>query len=259
MWNVINLLRFIVAIVIVDIVIRIWFSSGLNLVFSSTEFNNIITPLATIIAVIIYYSALRNSNHQNKILMSQNLKPYFDKKIDELYNEIEPKIIEVHYSSFEEDPINGGMISDVKKFKFINYTDAIRYCILQLGEDTQYVQTKNEIADGKSINHFVINSLPFHKTLYSLNELVFSNKYSHFVYKVDELLRDIKISKLLEEDKQNYFKNLYNAYFKEYMEFIKYFGVTLQPEFLSVIRLSGNESKHPIVSNIQESEYYKHK
>jgi len=45
------------------------------------------TPIISLIAVIFYAKALQNSTNQNKVLLSQNIKPNFEKEIEFLLKE----------------------------------------------------------------------------------------------------------------------------------------------------------------------------
>jgi len=64
-----------------DLLSGIWYWNRLNLKFDSGEFNNILTPLLTLIATPIYAFALYTTIKQNKIAHRQNLKPFYEKKL----------------------------------------------------------------------------------------------------------------------------------------------------------------------------------
>ncbi len=56
--------------------------------------NYILMPIITLISVFLYFLALRNSQKQNEVFLSQNIKPNFEKEIDALAEEGQKIIIQ---------------------------------------------------------------------------------------------------------------------------------------------------------------------
>lgn len=69
----IALLSILILLILIDLSTGIWYWNKLNLKFNSSEFNNIVTPILTMIATPIYAWALYTTIKQNKIALSQNL------------------------------------------------------------------------------------------------------------------------------------------------------------------------------------------
>jgi len=80
----IALIFILIILISIDLSTGIWYWNKLNLKFDSNEFNNIATPILTMIATPIYALALYTTIRQNKITLSQNLKPFYEKEIDNL-------------------------------------------------------------------------------------------------------------------------------------------------------------------------------
>ena len=92
--NVKWLLVILITLVLVDILTRFFLWKGLNLVFNASNFNNIVTPIATVVAIGVYYNTLRNLIKQTEIIQSQNMKPFFEAKLKNLISKAESVIIE---------------------------------------------------------------------------------------------------------------------------------------------------------------------
>ena len=75
-WTIICLLIAIIFLLLIDILIGTWYRNRLELSFSSSEFNNILTPLSSFFAVVIYSVALFTTIRQNKLINSFKIYEY---------------------------------------------------------------------------------------------------------------------------------------------------------------------------------------
>ena len=80
---IIGLLIVLIILVTIDLTTGIWFWNKKNLMLEPSNFNNILTPIISFCAFIVYSLALITTIRQNKIILSQNIKPFFEKQIDE--------------------------------------------------------------------------------------------------------------------------------------------------------------------------------
>jgi hypothetical protein len=72
-------------IVSVDILIRIWFGKfHQTLSFNPENFNNIVSPFVGMISLLFFGYTVLETIRINKVLMSQNLRPHFEKEIDRI-------------------------------------------------------------------------------------------------------------------------------------------------------------------------------
>ncbi|WP_254086813.1 hypothetical protein [Dawidia cretensis] len=75
----------------VDLLTRFWFWKELHLKFDSSNFNNIVTPIAAILSVWLFsYLAVK----QYRLQLSSNLKQNLDREFDDLYKKMEESIEE---------------------------------------------------------------------------------------------------------------------------------------------------------------------
>jgi ABC-type uncharacterized transport system permease subunit len=76
-----GLLIVLIILVTIDLTTGIWFWNRKNLMFEPSNFNNTLTPIISFCAFIVYTIALFTTIRQNKIILSQNIKPFFEKQI----------------------------------------------------------------------------------------------------------------------------------------------------------------------------------
>jgi hypothetical protein len=98
----------------------------------STIFNNIATPVATIVSIGIYAWTLVILIQQNRIAHSNNLKPYFERRFDFVLNKLNERsikyryytdlfnsfeILDIIYNDLREVAGNGGYLMDLQNYK----------------------------------------------------------------------------------------------------------------------------------------------
>lgn len=79
-----------ILLLLTNIIIYYWNGWSFT-VHGSTLFNNLVTPIATIISIGIYWITLRQLIKQNKINHSNNLKPYFERRISSIIRRLNDK------------------------------------------------------------------------------------------------------------------------------------------------------------------------
>jgi hypothetical protein len=204
-----------IVLILIDIAIRCFFGFNFQLFFESAYFNNIVTPIATCIAVYIYTMALFNSVKQNKILLSQTIKPYFEKEIERLIKESDEIIIR---TVLIKNKIMKDKIINVK-----NYIDLINDICIELSKNEDFKNDFNDFEKGilYKKNHFEERS--YYSEVLFLNQFVSEIGVIPFFYdKIKILIEEINISKLIEEDKILIKNSIKRTFLAEYFSFIKF-------------------------------------
>lgn len=111
----------------IDIFTGIWYWNRNNLIFNPVNFNNILTPILTLLAIIIYGIALFTSIEQNKILHNQNIKPYYLREIKKLKNRAKKTEIN-HLGVFDEEKVH-----------LLNYTKYLMSAITKLTKSNDFI------------------------------------------------------------------------------------------------------------------------
>lgn len=215
------LLLILITLISIDLLTGIWFWNKYNLLFSAENFNNIFTPILTMLATIIYGIALFISIRQNKIILSQSIKPYYEKEIKKLAKRAKKTIIEnkiifpnekinalnyirfINKSVFEDEIIGGNNIKFVGLLKSQEYLD-----------DLSRFRNGEELSWGYIENREYIAQLLFLLNFATINPIFFL--YSD----IKTLIQEINQSKLLQEEKSLLKKRIKSNLLSEYMAFI---------------------------------------
>jgi len=106
-----------VVLLLVDIAVHVWFGNRYHLKFDDATFNNVVTPIVSVITAIAFVYISFNQNklvlRQNKIIISQGLKPYYEQLVKKLIAKF--KKTEFKYSTDDDMKYNG-----------INWTDILQ-------------------------------------------------------------------------------------------------------------------------------------
>ena len=207
---IISLLLIIATLLLIDIITGIWFMNRENLSFDSSIFNNILTPIISLFAVIIYGYALNNSLVQNKILLSNNLKPHYETEIETLIVESKRLTDSKHKDLFEGD------------VTFDNFIDRVMdsIVILTKSDDFHYDHEDFERGIGKKRDYFLNRSYVNHLWFISQYTMGF-HPFSFFYDKVKSLIIEVMESDLIIEDKQLIIKRIYSLFINKYLSFIE--------------------------------------
>ncbi|MFA7446067.1 MAG: hypothetical protein WCY89_08985, partial [Flavobacteriaceae bacterium] len=103
-----------------------------------SKFNNVATPVISFVAVIIYTITLYYSIKQNRIILSQNrtilsqgIKPFYDKEIDNLIEKAK-KIKIIEDNLYRNKEINA-----------LNYVEFIKESLVSLYHNKDFMQEYN--------------------------------------------------------------------------------------------------------------------
>ena len=218
--TIIILLVIAIALLLTDLFTGIWYWNQLNLNFDSANFNNIVTPIFTIIATIIYGFALFltiNQNkivlNQNKIILSQNIKPYYEKEIENLITKATEMKIDGEIS-IENASSN---------INALNYINAIQSSIVNLSQNEEYLEDceKYERNELLTKEHFE-NRNYYGKILFLSRFTLGLNSVTFFYQDIKLLIQEINTANLISEDKIILKKQIKRNLLSQYMAFVDF-------------------------------------
>lgn len=216
-----------IILILIDIVIRCFFGFNFQLPFESTYFNNIVTPLATCIAAYIYALALFNSIKQNKILLSQTIKPYFEKEIDRLIIESDEITIR---TVIIENKIKINKIINVR-----NYIHLIYDICEELSKNEDFENDFNDFKKGIFYKKKHFEERSYYSEVLFLNKLTLGVAVIPSFYdKIKSLIEEINVSNLIEDDKILIKKSIFRIFLADYIRFIEFLD-TKPPFFMPPI------------------------
>jgi hypothetical protein len=197
-------------ILLVDIFMGFWFWHKGILIWDANNFNNIITPIATILGVIVYAVSLWFMYKQNRIIQSQSIKLYYDNRIDKFIDE-QDKVID--YISIAGKSVN---------FSFRNYIKKLSTIYIELEGDSDFEIDSKSTTGIKTID---IEKKPYYAkykgVFYSISAThVFTNLY-HYHLNVYHLGLKILHSKLTNDDKKVLVDRIEEELINDYMHFVK--------------------------------------
>lgn len=231
--NIVKLLLVTLIIIISsDLIVRVWFNKNLDLLFDSVIFNNVVTPLFTIISVIIYSVALFLTISQTKIILSQNIKPFYEKEIEKFINKAEN--IKIESILFEEENVNA-----------LNYITYISKTFIKLIRNKEYIEDVTQFKNGCDLDLEYFTARSYIKEVLFLSDFTMGVSPIHFFYQdLKEFIIEIDDSKLIEEDKKLLKKQIKRTFVAEYLALINLRTITLLPEIPLIF---GNTNSRKIV------------
>lgn len=184
-----------------DIVVRSWFSNGLHLVFDDDNFNNIVTPIATIISIGIYTWTLLVLIKQNKVIHSQNLKPNFQREYDSLIKSL------------------SGKIDNILTYKPIDLPEMFWRFHVDLGNDKHYKDDIrfHHMGNSDKYNFYEIGCS--YKKIASFLQLFAESGIYHYD-PLAEFIKRVKESDLMEDDKEHFLLIIKTEVVNKYIYFI---------------------------------------
>ena len=198
-----------ITLLCIDIFAGIWYWNRNNLIFNSTKFNNIVTPFLTIVSVIIYAWALFTTTKQNKIILSQNIKPFYEREIEKLYKKAKKTKIK-------------GKILEQKEINLINYTKHIRYTFITLKNNKEFQEDYDMSFSDSNFddNHFDERSYIL-ELLFLTQFTSKLNQVNFFYSDLKSFIEEINNSKLIPEDKFLLKKQIERTFLLEYMRLVR--------------------------------------
>lgn len=224
---IIYLLALIALLVSIDILTGIWYWNRFNLAFSSLEFNNILTPITGLIALVIYSYTLRVTIRQNRTITSFTIKDSLIKDLAKLKQIYQNNLIEVDKGKF------------VTTIKFY---DEIQFIFSELQSDEQY----REDVQHKNVKFRIeeIEKKSYYKNYNLITLFILKLSQIHF-YQLQEFISKIIDSELVKEHKKQIIKEIEKEILHDYISFS-------QEVIFSKRFTHDNESAYQILYNRKE-------
>lgn len=200
-------------LVALDLLTGIWYWNRANLAFDSQVFNNLISPLAAIIALPIYSWALYTTIRQNKIILSQNIKPHFEREIDQL-------IVKAK-NTFIEDEI--GQNHTPEELNALNFPKLFMSVFHRLTTNADYKKDLWDYQHGEKFAEIDLRDKTYAPQVFFLMQFRFPLGSLYFFHSdVKTLLMDITQSKLTEDDKDLLKRRVKKDLLEQYLAIISF-------------------------------------
>lgn len=240
------LLSLLVLLISIDLLTGIWYWNKLHLVFNSSSFNNIIAPLSGLAAVVIYTLALFTTMKQNKIILSQTIKPHFENDINELKVE------------GENTKIQGILLQYEQEYNILNYLKLISKAFKDLENDMQFKEDLIRFSGGKEkISPSYFENRSYFDKVLTLNSFMIGDFSIEFFYKkIAGLIEEVDKSKLILDDKIYLKKRIHRFFLMEYLAFVSF--MDNNPNFFPAIPMVVTTSEFVEYQYLNKSEFRKH-
>tara|TARA_R110001632_G_scaffold83134_4_gene184237 strand:- start:4031 stop:4828 length:798 start_codon:yes stop_codon:yes gene_type:complete len=204
-------LGILISLVLIDILTGIYFWNRLHLIFSSSTFNNIATPIVGIIAVIIYSLALNISFKQNRIIQSQHLKPYFENELIEIEKKLKSYKFDLKIVESKYDECNG-----------INFTSVIMEQLTALTQDQDYKDDTTLLEKGEVFTRTYIMSRSYYNIVVFLASFTIGIDLKLSFNYIIEFADEIDNSKLLKVDIEQIKRKVRKDLIGQYISYIEF-------------------------------------
>jgi hypothetical protein len=211
---IIILLGLLIALVLIDILTGIFYWNRSNLIFDAANYNNIVTPTATVLAFVVYTITLLYLIRQTKIAQSQNMKPFFEAKLKALVSKGENVKIEYRGSQ------------NVEKYNALTYVAGLQKLFEVLKYDTDFVNDINNIGQVR-YKQSDIEDKPYYDRLNIIFEILNDNSsLLKFYQDIIDFLSEIEKSTMTNEDKFLLKKEVIDILLKDYIDFMRLLDTT---------------------------------
>lgn len=199
----ITLLLILIGLVSADLLTGIFYWNRANLSFDPSTFNNLLSPIASICASIIYGITLFFIIKQTKIFRSQSIKPHFENEI---------QLLQKKHESIEMYSYRNGKAQILKPNELI-YELSNSLKLVMLNPD--FLELQERLSQSfKYKNNQIEDSSYYDEIFLFLSLLKASNNYENFNYQVLLLIDEVRLSTMTNEDKTFIIRKTINTFFK---------------------------------------------
>ncbi len=189
------MLLLIAALLAVDVLTGIWYWNRLNLRFDSSEFNNILTPIATIAGVVIYVITLKYLVDQNRVSYSNSIRANYENRLKQLIEDVRT--------------FNVTLESTGATYGFHEVPNAIATLQKKLYRKEEFLRVLDNYDGSVDLRDLLVNSQEpplYVQQYFELSELIDMpiSKYLFLLKVVKEFIIEIEESPLIEEDKRHF-------------------------------------------------------
>lgn len=180
--------------------------------FSSSIFNNIVTPIAALIGIYFYSRALNVSQEQNRLLLSQNLKDNYLKEIEMLLHDSNEIIV------LGLNNISSGF--NIEEIKGVNFYDKYIKLISNLRKDKDFIYDNRRFRRkefDEDIDYFESRTYGEY-SLYFAPFIFGISGYFNLINSSIDLLKVISLSKMNNQDKLILFNIIYSKILVDYLQ-----------------------------------------
>ena len=212
------LLLAVAVLLLIDLGTGIWYWNRDHLVLDAQNLNNVVTPIIAIFSLFVYGYTLRiairqneTAAYQNKVILSQNIKPYYEKEIEECIQKA--KITEL-------DRQTRSLGEPCTPF---NYIRKINSQLIALMENPEYDEDYEQysIYNRKEFDLEYIKSRSYYRIVLFLTIFTMPLSEIHFFYNdIQRLIEEIDQSNLIFQDKALLKKRIKRQLLEEYFAFI---------------------------------------
>lgn len=206
--NLIILVFVLIVLVILDLSLGIGYVTKANLHFNPENFNNVLSPLFSLLALFASLVALLFSFGQNKLALSQNLKPHYEMEIERLKN----KAFEIQI----QEP------GDNEVYNAINYIRKIEKTLLHLSQNDHYKEDYDKSINKEKVSgrdYFASRSY-YGKLLFLMDFITLISPVYFYYARVTDLITQVDNSKLIPEDKFLLKKRIRDEFLEDYIAMV---------------------------------------
>lgn len=206
----IGLLTLIAIFLIINFFTKFWIIDTSLMDADLENFNNLLTPTISLLAFVTYSIALFFTIRQNKLLISQNIKPFYEELIQDYINKAQN--IELDFGNYFES----------KTFNALNYISPLNSLILSILIDSSYTHDFRKFLLGEKMTKKYIESRNYYKKLETIEYILTGlNPLSFFYQDIKKLLKEIEISKMVNDDKLLLTKKIDRIFLNDYKTLIE--------------------------------------
>ncbi|HRG08470.1 MAG TPA: hypothetical protein PLJ08_07815 [Cyclobacteriaceae bacterium] len=215
-------------LLLTNIIIHYWEGWSFTL-YGSTLFNNLVTPIATIISIGIYSWTLLELIKQNKINHSNNLKPYFERRFSFVLEKLKDKIYKIDRP---EAPNFHDNFSMHDCFSILEYFKEVEYL---MNRDADYLSDSSDFKRGR-VYKTEFYDYKVYSRYYVKNMEFFANHGISGYLLVVDLIKEVKRSSLIDDDKQGFLNLIKLEMVDPYINYID--SIRLTPDYFMIPRIT---------------------
>jgi hypothetical protein len=219
-------------LVLIDILTGICYWNRLNLIFSSSIFNDLLSPITGVIAIVVYSYTLKVTIRQNRTINSFTIKDSLLKELTKLKQIYQNNLIDIDKSKF---------VTTIKFYDEIQFVFSELQNNKQYKEDIQHKDVKFQIEEIEKKSYFKSFNL------IRLFTLKLSQRHFH---QLQEYINEIIDSELVLEHKKQIIKEIEKEILYDYISFSQ--------EVIFSKRFHNNESTYQILDDMYEGDTLTH-
>lgn len=196
-----------------------------NRIFDDTRFNNIITPIAAIVSVLLFsYLTLEQLREQRSNSLKQNYEESFDQLRNELRKSIKDRVtMIVGIKSYQP--------YDIPEMDSVTYTAAINNALDRISMNQEFIVDHSNFLSNRD-NRILISSLMSRSYFGDLEFVLAFAQYPTFKYNlIESFIDEINASHLLRSDRIHFKRKVESELLNDYFQLVMHRGGFELPDF----------------------------